>query len=225
MRLRNKSAWVLAGLAGLVVTFVGEREVQAGSINIVGKSGTVGGTDPFYFYDFQITLGAGYQLNPGDFVTINDIIGVTPVNIPGTGSFNSALPVPGSFSSQPSPFDAPIITLTDPTPNYTSNVEWQYPVGESPILGGASGTYLGDFIILTSVPLSNPQTSVTFDSSVHSQSAPTGPPVTQNGVMIAVSTIPEPSSVSLLLAGSAAIPLLLWSERRRRQRLSQPLSA
>jgi len=127
MTVRNKGAWVLAGLAALVVTSVGGREAQAGAtvaaIGVTGKSGQITGSDPFYFYDFQITLNAGFQWEQNDYFLVNSIAGVSPINPPvGTPGNNPNLPVPGSTSSQPAPFNAPVITLLDSTTPFASSV-------------------------------------------------------------------------------------------------------
>ena len=170
MTLRIKSSWILAGLATLVVTFVDGREVQAGSIivapqaiGVKGKSGQVNGSDPFFFYDFQITLNAGFQWEQNDYFLVNSIAGITPLNPPGHGN-NPNLPTPGSGSIQPAPnFSSPTITVLDFTPPYASSVEW---VNNGTTIVGASngGTYVGDFIIFTSLSVQAPVVSVTFNA-------------------------------------------------------------
>jgi hypothetical protein len=221
MTLRIKGAWILAGLAAVGSAFVGEREARANptspaAIGIQGKSGMVTGSDPFYYYDFQVTLNAGYIWNPGDFITIDSgagLAGVTPVNPPGPNN-NSNLPTPGSTSFQPSGFGSPVITLLSDTAPYASSVEWENPTNGSPIYGGVNGYYVGDFIILTSVSVPAPVESITFDSAMHDSS---DNPVTQTGVSVDVSlVVPEPSSVILLLTGATALPLLIVTERRRK---------
>jgi hypothetical protein len=220
MTVRNKGAWVLAGLAALVVTSVGGREAQAGAtvaaIGVTGKSGQVNGSDPFYYYDFQITLNAGFQWEQNDYFLVNSIDGVTPLNPPGHGN-NPNLPTPGSGSIQPSPnFSSPIITLLNSSPPYASSLEW---INNSSTIVGAmpNGTYVGDFIIFTSVSVNNPEVSVTFDSQMHDS---TGGIVDQTGVTVVfnASTVPEPSSVILFVTGATALPLLVLSQRRRKSK-------
>ncbi len=60
-------------------------EAQAGSIiaapqaiGVKGKSGQVNGSDPFFFYDFQITLQPTFQWENGDYFLVNSIAGITP---------------------------------------------------------------------------------------------------------------------------------------------------
>jgi hypothetical protein len=218
MTLRIKKAWTLAGLAALVVTFVGGQEAQSGTaapaaIGVKGKSGQVTGSDPFYYYDFQITLNATYQWENGDFFLVNSIAGVTPLNPPGPHN-NPNLPTPGSGSIQPSPnFSSPIITLLDPTAPYASSLDWIN--NTNTIVGASGGTYVGDFIIFTSVSVLDPVASVTFDSQMHDSS---GNIVTQTGVTVVFNAVPEPSSMILLVTGATAIPLLVLSKRRRKSK-------
>jgi hypothetical protein len=218
MTLRIKSSWILAGLATLVVTFVGGREAQAGSIiaapqaiGVKGKSGQVNGSDPFFYYDFQITLQPTFQWELGDYFLVDSIAGITPSNPPGPGN-NPSLPTPGSGSIQPSPnFSSPTITVLDFTPPYASSVDW---VNNGSTIVGASpgGTYVGDFIIFTSLSVPNSVLSVDFTAQMHDKN---GNPVIQTGIVV-FNAVPEPSSVILFVVGVIALSLLVVSEQRRK---------
>jgi hypothetical protein len=236
MRLRNKRAWILAGLAALGATVVGGHNAQASSIAqgivIKGSGGTVPGTDPIFYYDFQVFVAAGYQMNTLDYFQFQNLPGVTAAGVLPTppGSLGSTYTTNTSYF-----FATPVIYLTgsptggatspyDPTNTYTSNVNWEY-VGATPIPGG---TLIGSFIIDTSVELTSLLTTVTYVAQSHDSS--TGDPFVQGPGGNApagnfVLTIPEPSSLTLLLLGGVGpLPLLLICERRRRQRRNQDQS-
>jgi hypothetical protein len=233
MTLRNKGAWILAGLAAVGATVVDEHKAQAGSLAqglvITGSGGTVQGTDPFFFFVFQVSTVAGYDMDTLDYFEIQNLPGVTPAGILPSppGSSGSAYSTSTNYS-----FASPVISLTgsptggvtapyDPTNTYTSNVDWVYS-GATTIPGGTS---LGSFTIYTSVSLTSLPTTLTYFAQSHDSS---GNPFVQGPGgdapvgLIAVTLIPEPSSLTLLLlAGAGPLPLLLIRERRRRQRHNQ----
>jgi hypothetical protein len=236
--VRGSRRWQLwVGLVVFGAMVVGEREARASlelsGITITGSGGTVPGTDPVFFYTFDVSIAPGYQMDPGDHFTINGLIGVSPLNFT-----NPSLPIPGSFSLQPSPFNLPVITITSSQivqskVVYTSDVEWINPltffgglVPGSILRGGATGLDLGSFTIFTddipssSIPSHLP---LTYSAKSHStvgdglflqqpggQNSP--PPITLDFV-----AAPEPSTWVFLLSAAAVAPLrILWVWRRRR---------
>jgi hypothetical protein len=233
MTLRNKGAWIVAGLAAVGATVVGGPEALADSIVegivISGSGGTVPGTDPYFFYDFQVTTAAGYQMNSLDYFEFQNLPGVTPAGILPElpGSSGSAYITDTGYS-----FASPLFSLTgnprggatapyDPINTYTSNVYCEY-LGTTPIAGG---TTIGSFVIYTSVALTSLLPTVSYVAQSHDTT--TGDPFVQGpgGNVPAGSmflTVPEPSSLTLLLlAGAGPLPWLLIRERRRRQHQNQ----
>ena len=57
---RRDVRWWGKGQAGSIIA-----ALQA--IGVTGKSGQVNGSDPFFFYDFQITLEPTFQWENGDY--------------------------------------------------------------------------------------------------------------------------------------------------------------
>jgi hypothetical protein len=227
----TRSVWWLIVLGVFTIALTQNREVQAASIiaaakgiTITGSGGSVPGTDPYFFYEFDVSVAPNYQLDPGQYFQFQNVPGITPGGvIPGFPS-GSPVTVNSAYSAY---FGYPTITLTgNPTPasnppyppndTYTSNIEWQN-TGPS-ILGGSSGTYIGSFLLYTSVSLTSlPQTVIYYALSTDST---TGDPYFQglggNGPPgIIFLTVPEPTSAVLLVASAIAVPLFVIHKRQR----------
>lgn len=220
MILRKTGLPIVIGLLALGM-FTGVRDARAGGILIKASGGVVTGSDPLYYYDFDVTLAAGFQWFPNDYFTIEGLPGITPPNPPiGQPGNDPDLPSPGSTSGYAGSynFGSPVITLTDASSPFASNVEWLNTTGTT-IMAGADGLALGSFFVYTTVPLSSLPPTVNYIALSHDSDGnpyfqgPGGdaPPVT-----IVLTSVPEPSSVVLLVSGTGLLSLLLL---RRRQQL------
>ena len=228
LRINRSRSFVAVGM--LAVMLAMSTDATAAGVIVKGTGGPVPGSDPFAFYDFEVSISAGYQLNGGDYFKFtmsdgnNGLLGITPPNPPGPGNITT-LPTPGSGSFVVGPyqnsFPSATITLAATSP-FASDVEWQY-VGVSPIVGGPNGTLIGDFDVFTSVSIPVLPMTVTYVAQSHNTA--TGDPYVQGPggdappVTISLQSVPEPSSAILLALGSCAAFPLLWIRERRRQRL------
>jgi hypothetical protein len=224
MTLRIKSSWILAGLTVVCAIFGGEAESQAGKISVTGGYMPQGG-DPFYDYVIDVYLEPNATISPP---TLN---GMTPVSdsftilgLPGVATTSSSSFTPSPPYSTPVgvytwgyPTITPIIISNPPpnTPSYGADVQWAYS-GLAPITNNtASQILLGEFTILTTfdyqmnvLPLP-PDSPVAYTSSIGGVVAP------PSTFLIANLTVPEPSSVVMLLGGSSVLPFF-WLQARRR---------
>jgi hypothetical protein len=209
MMLRTTGLRILVGLFVLAGALAGARETWAGGLVITGSGGPVPGTDPYYYYEFDVSLQPGFQWIPNDFFKINSLPGITPLNPSSNKTF---LPDPGSASSYTGPFNfnPPVIKLTDESFPFASNVEWRNTTGTT-ITAESTEVFLGSFFVYTSVPLSDPPSSVSYCAL----SDDPGIPVFQSGT-ISLNSVPEPASVALLLSGTGFLALFLLQKRRRR---------
>ena len=210
----NRSSF-LAAVAVFGAMVAGGSAASAGTTGVVvtGSGGFVPHTDPQAYYEFSVTLAAGYEFKPGDFFKVEGLLGVTPYISPAQ---------PGSQTIQPSPFGSPAITVTSISGGIdTSSAEWENPltIAGSPgiTLGGSGATFLGDFYIYTTQSISSLPEYVTVVAQSHNAS---GQVYTQtDSIMIA--SVPEPSSFLLLLAGMGLIPVVMYRGRRGAARLSR----
>ncbi len=220
---------------------------MAGSISISGgviSGGGGGGSDPPYDYVFDVYLTSGSisPSSPGSLssITINGLVGVASYSFaqahPATG-MNSQ----GSTTSQP-PTSPPasetwivpsggiatsfISPSTGPPTgtNFESNVTWNYILGPSTITWSGTNILLGVFTVETawvnyaanSPPVQIGSTltySYNVDGTPGASGQPGSPP-------IIVQSLPEPSSVVLMLAGGAILPIASLYRRRSRIRRS-----
>jgi len=214
MMLRTKGVRILVGLLVLGGVLAGVCEAQAGGITIKASGGPVGGSDPFFFYQFDVSLAPNFQWFPGDSFTIESLPGITPPNPPvGDTGNNPNLPSPGSSSGYSGPFSfgPPVITITDSTSPFASNVEWLNTTNTT-ITAGATGRSLGSFYVYTSVSLTGLPPTVTYIALSHDQN---GDPDSQPPATIVLTSVPEPSSVVLFLCGTGVLSLILIRQRRR----------
>ncbi len=119
---------------------------------------------------------------------------------------------------------------TNPT---ASDVTW-INSSSSPIVdNSASDLFLGYFTVFGNVDTpsgTNPTTDVIYVGKSHSTSDPNGPPTTNTGSVTLTSgiifnpiqptSIPEPSSMILMLAGGSLLPYLAFRQGRRTARAS-----
>jgi hypothetical protein len=214
-------ARILAGVSALAMILADAGEAKAGTgslkgVVVTGTGGTVPGTDPIFYYDFQVYVANGYQVNNGDYFTFQSLLGVTP---PGSS------PLPGSTYSVSSLYDflgpnSPTFTPTGLSSGYpTASVEFEY-LGSAPIVGDDStpfGKYVGEFIIVAGVPIPSLPPIVYYDAQSHESAPPNNiylqDPANGTQGIIALN-VPEPSSVVLLMLGSGVLPLL-WMRHRR----------
>ncbi len=211
---------ILVKILVFAVALAGTGEAWAGGIIIKASGGTVAGTDPFYYYEFDVSLAAGYQWFANDYFTIECLPGITPPNPPlGESGNNPNLPSPGSASSYTGTynFGSPIITLTDSSSPFASNVEWLNTTGTT-ITAGASALSLGSFIVYTSVSLTSLPPTVTYIAQSHDSQGNVyiqGPGGNTPPVMIELTSVPEPASVVLFLSATGLLSLFLLRQRRR----------
>jgi hypothetical protein len=168
---------------------------------IVVTSGTTQQTgDPTYEYIFTVNLLAGSILPSGGFFTIYDLPALTATattsapNLQWTGS------VQGLGLT-------PIGALVNDNPNLF-NTTWQWN-GPGAIVAPANSDYnLGTFIVGSTTELAAaPAVAPVFASSLDGSTA-------SNQGSLFINSVPEPSSVVLLLAGAGMLPLYWFRDRR-----------
>jgi hypothetical protein len=228
MTVRNKGAWILAGLAALGATLVGGQEAHAwGGIAVTGGY-KVGTGDPPYDYIFQVYLEPGGSILAPSLgpPVIQDSF--TIENLPGvTSSSSSSVTLGPGFSSPANSWAYPTFTATTnpygSNPSFAANVQWAYN-GLAPIDNTTnSSILLGQFTVVSTYDFSNgpPVVSGTiidfnYDIGGGTNSGSGSFPIVNLG------SVPEPSSMILLVAGIAWTLPIVWNRRRRlRQRQSQ----
>lgn len=216
---------------------------MAGTIGISGgviTGGGGGGSDPPYDYVFDVYLTSGSisPSAPGSLsdLTINGLVGVASYSF-AQANPTSGLNSLGSTTSQPPStppgsgvWDVPnngidtsyISPSTSPPTgtNFESSVTWEYSSG-SKITWSGTNILLGAFIVQTAwvnyaanSPPVKIGSTLTYSYNVdgtpgHSDpNNPLSPP-------IVVQSLPEPSSVVLMLAGGAILPIASLYRRRR----------
>jgi hypothetical protein len=190
----DESSVAYAGIAGGGST----SSSSAGGISIGGSLKPV--NDPVYDYVFDVTLLAGSTIAYGDTFTIDNLIGVTYED-PTYGT--SGASYVGNYN-----YFVPSIDQLNSLPE--SDVTWTYLSIHS--LTATSDTLLGEFTITTTVqyPLTSPP--YTVGETINYGSDLGG--VVSSGVLV-VSSVPEPSSVMLLVLGIAiGFPAFLVRQRR-----------
>jgi hypothetical protein len=228
----------LTALAVFGAMVAGGSEAQAKGV-VITTGGVQGVGEPFYDYTFDVYLSPGTALVYGDSFTVTSLIGVSqaPFYLTPPGIYISATtsqpggPLVGDLYT----FVASISTVSGSNP-VAANVTW-FDDGLTPIVNNTSSNqYLGQFIVNGNVDLPDGvsgTTMVTYGSttnpvdsngSVSSTSvtvppgSPNGPPpisLTQGAIppLLQVASVPEPSSVILLLIGGAVLPYFV--QRRR----------
>ena len=199
-----KRYWFLAGLVMLVASSVGGRQARAKGIVITsGKTEQIG--DPLYDYIFNVELNPGTTLLNGGYFTVYDIPGVVATS--DTGAPNSYW----GYSLQATGITPPLFQppLTPPIDGSLENVTWVY---RGPSITNNSPTQdleLGTFRVAT-IELSAPPTpTLIYVGTLDGTTATTEGTVTVNSV-------PEPSSLILLLIGAGALPLYAFRSRWHR---------
>jgi hypothetical protein len=209
---------MIAGLAALIVMLGGGLEARAAGIKLVGGA-KQGGGDPPWDYIVQAYLEPGFSVEYHNSFTVENLVGVTPPGYP----VPSGAPYLGSSHTEPNGYWSASVFF----PNGNSNpvfvngypaasITWFY-MGPSTITNPNSATsdiYLGQFSVETT--LTNiPSSSIPFNSMINYSFTVNGDQSGNGSFQLL--NIPEPSSVILLLAGAAVLPLV-WNYERRRQR-------
>ena len=208
MTPRMKCAQILAGLVAMVATLSSGIEVYAAGSVIKVTGGYKPGTgDPPFDFIFQAFLepppnppGGTNFIASGDFFTITGLTGVTS----------------GSLTAQPGNGPG---TIWQPSPA-TDSVTWTF-FGNQNIVATTNEIPLGQFTVETteSFPINNPP--ITAGTIIHYFFSYDGGTATGTGSFPLTNlSVPEPSSIVMLLAGVGALPVFLVRQRRRRQRLS-----
>lgn len=189
MKIRTfGKSWRIAALAALAAIGSTAPGALAGPIIVTGIYVPHG--DPTFQYIFDVTLKPNYTLQYGDSFTIDGLPGVT-------NSANSPSYVSGSYSTY---FGNASIDETVTTSPYSSDVTWTYRG-----LNALSGSLdLGTFSIYTTynyppgsqTPFPSGETSpnVTYTYSIGGNTGSDS---------FAISSVPEPSTILLLLIGGA----------------------
>ena len=223
MMRRTRATWVLAGLTALLAMTFGASQAPASSVGL--KGGITPGTgDPPYVYEFALYLTSG-SIAPGDSFTVDALVGVSkpgyitsagsPTTQPpsnGTGYSNEYWNVPaGGIVTTPG--TAP----TNPTGyDYSSNVTWNYTAGPT-FTYTNTPIFLGLFTVETTTDYtgSPPATiGVTTIDYSYTLGGVTGHGTTPP--LVGALSVPEPSSLVLLLIGLGAFPLAWLRTRSRR---------
>jgi hypothetical protein len=214
-----------AGLTLLGAMLAGGQEAWAGGLasTITISGGIVQGPgDPQYIYQMSVSLVNGSMSYPGSgpatsFFTIDDLVGVTPQGFP-IGSDSGSLTTQQNFP--PAVIWQPGISLTSAAAPYAADVSWSFK-GNSTL--STSGILpLGEFTVQTSQMFPAGQPPIPVGSTIHytfTINDSSGAPTSGSGTFILQQgTIPEPSSMILLLAGAGGMPLVILHERRRARR-------
>jgi PEP-CTERM motif len=205
---RMKYARILAGMGALIAVLSTGIEVYAAGSVIKVTGGYKPGTgDPPFDYIFQAFLepppnppGGMNFIASTDFFTITGLTGVTS----------------GSLTSQPGNGPA---TVWQPTPGADS-VTWTF-FGNQNIVATTQEIPLGQFVVetTTSYPLTAPP--IAAGTIIDYFFSYDGGTATGTGEFPLTNlSVPEPSSIIMLLAGVGALPVFLIRERKRRQRRS-----
>ena len=196
---------LLAGLAILGSVLAGGSEALAKGIVVTsGHTQQIG--DPLYDYIFDVQLNPGTTLLNGGYFTIYDIPGVILTS--DTGSPNSFW----GYSIQPTGITPPLFQppLTPPPDSSAlENVTWVYRGPSLPNNSPTQNLDLGLFRVATTELLAPPTPTLIYVGTLDGTTATTEGTVT-------VSSVPEPSSVILLMLGAGALPLYAFCRRRRR---------
>jgi hypothetical protein len=197
-QIKHRRFW--ADLALVISMVTGGRAVEAAGIRITSGSTEQTG-DPTYAYVFTVDLLAGSTLDQGGFFTVYDLPNMNPNLL---------------LSSQPSSNWGSLFQLIGITPSGAVvndnpnlyNVTWMWN-GASPIVAGTSDLFLGTFKAgVTNEMTSPPSATVVYVGSVDGTTA-------SNQGTVAINSIPEPSSVILLMIGAAALPVCAVGHRKR----------
>ncbi len=209
MSTRVQGASILVGLTTLGVVLASALEAQGSSIKITGQQ-MPGTGDPPYFYIFDVFLETNSFIQSGDSFTINNLIGVTPAGFPMAGD-------PGSSSGTPNAsWATAAITVTSTTYPYTSSVTWTY-AGTTPISAPSNPVDLGQFFVETTVSFQSPPylvgTLIGYSYNIGAQ--------TVSGSGTFAMSVPEPSSLIMLVAGAGMVlvPICRHRSRKRQSRL------
>jgi hypothetical protein len=204
MTIRDKGASILVGLATLGAVLVSGLEAKGSSIKITGQQ-MPGTGDPPYIFIFDVTLENNSSIQSGDSFTIDSLIGITPANFPATGDL-------GSSSTTPSGDWSPTIGLTVLVSPYASDVTWTFG-GSTPISASSSPVDLGQFTVETAVSFQSPPYAsgaiIDYSYNIDGQ--------TSSGSDSFSMSVPEPSSLIMLVTGIAAVLLAICQHRFRRR--------
>ncbi len=209
MALRVKGSSVLAVAVTLCGLVGGGRDAHAGGIVAVAATATPVG-DPLFVYTFEVDLLPQSTLFSGGFITIYDIPFLAP---PILTSQPNSLWGESVQNLGMTPPDTPL-PLPKPDDPAVPNVTWVY---DGPAISNNSTTSnldLGNFQIGLTVELdSAPTPTLLFIGSL-------GEGLFTDLGFVTVVSVPEPSSVALLLTGIAALPLFWHRHKTRSQRLT-----
>ncbi|MGO9466512.1 MAG: hypothetical protein ACLQIB_40845 [Isosphaeraceae bacterium] len=208
MSTQAKGALILVGLTTLGALCSSGLEARGSSITITGQQ-RPGSGDPVYEYIFDVTLQANSSIQSGDSFTIYSLIGIIPANFPAPGDL-------GSSAMAPSVVWSPTIGLpTQLLFPYASDVTWTYN-GSIPIQATSAPVDLGQFIVETAFSFQSPPYAdgalIDYSYNIGGQSSP--------GSGLFPMSVPEPSSLFILLTGTGVVllfPLIYRQRCRRRQ--------
>lgn len=198
MRPRIKRYFFLAGLVVLAATFVGGRQACAAGITVTSASvQPMGGS--LVDYVFEVQLDSGTTLLNGGYFTVYDLPGVTSA---------STLVTANSFwggSKQATGITPPLFQppLTPPIDTSLENVTFAYN-GPS-----TQDTTIGEFRVEATGPLASPL-MLSYVGTLDGITA-----TTRAVISVSFATVPEPSTVFLLLIGAATLPWYVHRKRRR----------
>jgi len=206
----HKGTSILVGLITLGAVLTSGLEAKGTSIRITGQQ-MPGTGDPPYYFILDVTLENNSTIQPGDSFTINSLTGITPAGFPATGDL-------ASNTTAPSADWSPTIGLTAMVSPYASDVTWTFN-GSTPISATSSPVDLGQFTVETTVNFQSPPYAngapIDYSYDIHDNSGQAS-----SGSGSFPMSVPEPSSLIMLVTGTA-VALLPICQHRFRRRQSQ----
>jgi hypothetical protein len=200
-----RGAWFIAGLAMIAAIVGGGREARAGGVSL--KLGVGMGGDPVFTYDAYVTLDPNTivpQSSPGQASIDVTFTGITGITSNATDTVNVLFQYPGSLVA--------FWTVTLSTANGgTIHLQESNPFS-------SFGPFTGSQELLEVEIKTPPNTPEGLKGGDVVFASTTLGGTTTNNIPVRLFSIPEPSSMILMLLGGTVLPFYAIRERARRSR-------